>query len=170
MRLYEHAAENAERRADAHDQHAAFVEQHGDAPAAQEHRQQSATHRAQAMRYREQSATARHARPGRGAVSDGSLPPGPAIAAPSVGALASVGDVVRYGARTRNASDAELIVAGRGGKAFPLAALRERHAPAVAAYGRAASVDDLAALCETTFARTERAERSRGGTVHRPWR
>jgi hypothetical protein len=55
--LYQRAAERAARAAAAHETYAAFLEQHGDPAAADDHRRRSGALWAQATRYREQAAT-----------------------------------------------------------------------------------------------------------------
>jgi hypothetical protein len=55
--LYQRAAEGAARYAAAHEAYAAFIEQHGDPVAAEDHRRRSAALWAQAERYREQAVT-----------------------------------------------------------------------------------------------------------------
>jgi hypothetical protein len=55
-RMYELAAQDAERCADAHEKYARFVEEHGDPRAADEHRRRMSARRTQAAEYRQQAA------------------------------------------------------------------------------------------------------------------
>jgi hypothetical protein len=57
-RIHHLAADSSERRAEAHDSYALFMEQHGDEAAAEEHRRFSAASRAQAAEHRQLAAAA----------------------------------------------------------------------------------------------------------------